>query len=104
MLANLREQLRIHLEESLKKKFPAAVSLPSVELDIPAEKMHGEFSCNIALKSAKLLQKPPFSIAEEFSAVVSQALPFNTELQGKRCPIKKHEMFAAELFRMDHDP
>ena len=91
MLTNLREQLRIHLEESLKKKFPATVSLPSVELDIPAEKMHGEFSCNIALKSAKLLQKPPFSIAEEFSAVVSQALPFNTELREKidRIEVKK---------------
>ena len=67
------------------------VDLPSVELDIPAEKIHGEFSCNIALKSAKLLQKPPFSIAEEFRAVVSQALPFNAELREKidRIEVKK---------------
>ena len=88
MLSNLREQLKKHLEQSLKKKLPATVNLPSIELDIPAEKIHGEFSCNIALKSAKLLQKSPIAIAEQFCAIVEQALPANTQLNGKIAKIE----------------
>jgi len=72
----------------LKEKLPAAVNLPSVELDIPAEKIHGEFSCNIALKSAKLLQKSPIVIAEQFSAIVEAALPANAELKDKIAKIE----------------
>lgn len=83
MLSNLREQLKKHLEKSLKEKLPATGNLPSVELDIPADKVHGEFSCNIALKSAKLLQKPPLAIAEEFRAIVERTLPANTALKDK---------------------
>ena len=83
MLANLREQLKKHLERSLKEKLPAAENLPSVELDIPADKIHGEFSCNIALKSAKLLKKPPVVIAEKFCAILGDALLANNELKDK---------------------
>ena len=72
----------------MKEKLPAAVNLPSVELDIPAEKIHGEFSCNIALKSAKLLQKSPIVIAEQFSAIVEAALPANAELKDKIAKIE----------------
>lgn len=91
MLSNLREELKKHLEQSLKKKLPAAVNLPSVELDIPADKVHGEFSCNIALKSAKLLQRPPVAIAEDFRAIVEETLPANNELKDKiaRVEVKK---------------
>ena len=88
MLSNLREQLKKHLERSLKEKFPVTVDLPSVELDIPAEKIHGEFSCNIALKSAKLLQRPPISIAEEFRAIVEKNLSANAELNEKVAKIE----------------
>lgn len=73
MLANLREQLRIHLEQTLKKNLPSTVALPSVELDIPSENVHGEFSSNIALKSAKMLQKPPVAIAEEFHRIIENS-------------------------------
>ena len=91
MLFNLREQLKKHLEKSLREKLPATADLPPVELDIPADKVHGEFSCNIALKSAKLLQKPPIAIAEEFRAIVEGTLPADNELKDKiaRVEVKK---------------
>jgi len=67
MLSNLKSQLQASLAESLKGAFPShKETLPSIELEIPADKQHGEFSSNIALKSSKLFKKPPMDIAGEF--------------------------------------
>ena len=70
MLSQLKTQLQNKLEASLKKAFPSCKqTLPSVELEIPADKQHGEFASNIALKSSKLFKKPPMDIAAEFLPV-----------------------------------
>lgn len=70
MLSHFKIQLQTQLERSLKKAFPSRKkTLPSVELEIPADKQHGEFASNIALKSSKLFKKPPMDIAGEFLPV-----------------------------------
>lgn len=82
MLSALKIQLQSHLEQSLKDSLPPQVALPPLELDTPAEKIHGEFSCNIALKSTKILKKPPLDIAREFCAIFQKAVQ-TTPLKGK---------------------
>lgn len=48
--------------------------MPSVEVEVPADKSHGEFSTNIALKSSKLLRKPPLEIAAAFRDAIQTGL------------------------------
>ncbi|MBI5415846.1 MAG: arginine--tRNA ligase [Candidatus Omnitrophica bacterium] len=87
MLSDLRAQLAKHLEESLKRKLPSDTVLPPVELDFPAQRLHGEFSANIALKSAKVLRKAPLAIAEEFRGIFQDSLA-HTPFQDKIAKIE----------------
>lgn len=82
MLIDLQTQLRNHLQESLQKTLSAGTELPAIELEIPAEKIHGEFSTNLALKSARILKKSPLHIAEEFRTVLQKSIP-QTPLKNK---------------------
>ncbi len=90
MLANLKTQLKTELEKSLKESFSAEDFLPSVDLEIPAEKSHGEFACNIALKSARIFKKSPLDVAEQFREIFQKSL-HNTPLQERiaRIEVKK---------------
>ena len=75
MLAQLKSQLQTHLQESLKESYPQhKLLLPAVELDHSADKIHGEFSCNIALKSSKILGKSPLDSANEFVQIFQKFL------------------------------
>jgi arginyl-tRNA synthetase len=74
MLANLKTQIKTHLEKSLTQSLPTEDTLPSVDLEIPAEKIHGEFSCNIALKSARIFKKKPLDLAEQFRQIFQKSL------------------------------
>ena len=88
MLSKFKEQLQAHLEKSLKDAFPShAQTLPSVELEIPADKQHGEFASNIALKSSKLFKKPPMDIAGEFLNIF-QKLAEDKNFKGKIAKIE----------------
>ena len=84
MLSHFKIQLQAQLEQSLKKAFPSfKKTLPSVELEIPADRQHGEFASNIALKSSKLFKKPPMDIAGEFLPVfqrVAEDKPFKGKI------------------------
>src|SRR3989338_7440972 len=90
MLANLKTQLKTELEKSLKESFSTEDFLPSVELEIPAEKSHGEFACNIAVKSARIFKKSPLDVAEQFREIFQKSL-HNTPLQERiaRIEVKK---------------
>ncbi len=82
-MGEIRKQLQSFLEEALNKAFPSEQSFPPLELDIPADKNHGEFSCNIALKLAKNFRKSPLQLAEEFLPVFQKYLnasPFKNKL------------------------
>ncbi len=87
MLANLKTQIKTHLEKSLTQSFPTEDTLPSVDLEIPAEKIHGEFSCNIALKSARIFKKTPLDVAEQFRDIFQKSLS-GTSLQDNIAKIE----------------
>ena len=74
MLIELKSQLESLIQESLKDYFASFPNPPVVELDVPSEKAHGDFSTNIALKSAKLFQKSPLAIAPEMKGYIESAL------------------------------
>jgi len=66
MFQDLQTQLQSIIEELSKEFWPSDIPLSEVDLEVPTDKMHGDFSCNIALKSAKLLKKSPMDIAQSF--------------------------------------
>jgi len=70
MLSNLKEQIQKQIEKIINDSYQEFDSLPSVELEIPSDKKHGDFSCNIALKSAKVFKKPPVKIANEIVEII----------------------------------
>jgi len=74
MLANLKTQLEDLIKKSLRGALEGSFELPSIELEKPKEKSHGDFSCNVALRCAKILKKSPVSIAEEFKGLIALTL------------------------------
>jgi len=71
MLSDFKTQLKSFLEQTLSKNF-SSENLPSIELESPAQKIHGDYACNIALKSAKIFKKPPIKIAEDFCNIIQK--------------------------------
>jgi arginyl-tRNA synthetase len=80
MLNELKAKLQSHLQRVLAQHNPS-LELPPVELEMPADKQHGEFACNIAMRAAKLLRKPPIKIAEEFCSFIEASLA-DSDLSG----------------------
>ncbi len=74
MLANFKIQLQDLIQTSLQGSLKGSFELPSVVLDKPKEKTHGDFSCNVALRCAKILKKNPVAIAKEFEELIIKAL------------------------------
>lgn len=74
MLNQYKNDIEDYLRTSLEAAFQDIEEWPDIQLETPADKKHGHFSCNIAMRSAKLLRKPPIAIAEEFQKVISDAL------------------------------
>jgi arginyl-tRNA synthetase len=78
--------LRLQIEELLRASVHEvlhdfSIPLDDVELEKTKEKMHGDFSCNIALRLAKQLKKNPISVAEALCVLVDQkinALPLRS--------------------------
>ncbi len=73
MLISLRKQLVQVIEKALNPFFNG-VALPAVEVDVPSEKLHGDFSTNIAMKSVKLLKRPPMDVAASFRDAIFTGL------------------------------
>jgi len=74
MLADLQAKLKKCLSDSLDENFSQSHLLPCIELEVPADKKHGEFSTNIALKSVKIFKKSPMILAGEFLEVFTEAI------------------------------
>jgi len=74
MLNHLKEELKDHIEKTFQKAYPKQKDFPVVDIEVPADKTHGEFSTNIAMKSAKVFQKSPLAIAEEFMGKIDESL------------------------------
>jgi arginyl-tRNA synthetase len=80
MYAFYKGRLQDFLLKSLKPLFPSDAEIPPLEITIPEQKEHGEFSTNIALKSAKIFRKPPMVLAGEFCQAIQRELS-NTDLR-----------------------
>ena len=63
MFSDTRRELQDLIEGSLK--IFEGIPYPSVLIDVPADKQHGEFSCNIALQLSRSLKKSPLIIAQQ---------------------------------------
>jgi arginyl-tRNA synthetase len=65
MAQDIRSQIILLLQETVSG-LNLIGELPAIIVDIPADKIHGEFSCNIAMQLSRTLRKAPLEIAENF--------------------------------------
>jgi arginyl-tRNA synthetase len=65
MLSDIKQEIQSRLQTVLVELFPGDDPLPDFELENPADPAHGDFATNFALRSARILRKPPLVIAEE---------------------------------------
>ena len=72
MFSDIRQQLQHIIEESLK--LFDGIPPQAVLIDVPADKQHGEFSCNIALQLSRLLKKSPVLIAQQIVPRLNELL------------------------------
>ncbi|MCA9398205.1 MAG: arginine--tRNA ligase [Candidatus Omnitrophica bacterium] len=85
MLDSIKQQLQQFLAETLTAAYPDIADFPSISIETPAEKTHGDFSTNIALKSAKIFRKAPMVIAEELAGHIKKAVaasPLQAHIQS----------------------
>ncbi|MBF0490185.1 MAG: arginine--tRNA ligase [Candidatus Omnitrophica bacterium] len=61
MFLNIRQTL----QELIKQSLPPLETVPVIFIDIPADKAHGELTCNIALQLSRVLKKSPMIVAGE---------------------------------------
>lgn len=62
---SIENDIRTQLSDLIKRE---NIEIPSIILEVPRNKEHGEISCNIALIVAKQLGEPPRKIAERLVA------------------------------------
>ena len=74
MLTEFKTELQALIEASVKEAHPALEQYPSVTLEIPADKVHGELSTNIAMRLTKLAKKDPMSVATELCGIIQKNL------------------------------
>jgi len=64
MFVLLRQQLNGIIGQALRGVYKDTPP-PAVLIDFPADKQHGEFSCNIAMQLSRVLKKNPMLIAQD---------------------------------------
>ncbi len=69
-------QIRSQIQQILTKAVivPDGTAIPSIVLDVPADKQFGEFSCNIAMQLSRTLKKNPLLIAGEIQKRLTESL------------------------------
>ncbi len=72
MISRVKLQLSDIIRNALVNTFKEAGNFPSVIIEEPADKAHGELSSNIALRSAKFLRQPPMEIANLLSKIIRE--------------------------------
>ncbi|MBU3536968.1 arginine--tRNA ligase, partial [Alkalihalobacillus clausii] len=64
-----KEQLRVEVRRAvLQAELATESEVPSVLLEAPKDKAHGDFATNIAMQLARIAKKAPRAIAEELVA------------------------------------
>jgi len=72
MFSDTRRELQVLIEDALK--LFEGITVPAVLIDVPADKQHGEFSCNMALQLSRQLKKSPLSIAQQILPKLQELL------------------------------
>ncbi|MBF0571889.1 MAG: arginine--tRNA ligase [Candidatus Omnitrophica bacterium] len=72
MFSDTRLELQNIIKESLK--LFEGITCPFVLIDVPADKQHGEFSCNVALQLSRQLKKSPLIIAQQILPCLQELL------------------------------
>lgn len=65
MLSDLKNQLMTAIENSLRQLPLNSFPMPAITLEIPENKMHGEFACNVALRLAGPLKQNPMEVGKK---------------------------------------
>ncbi len=68
----LHKLLQLASKEAFGELNPSDLAL--IEIELPEEKAHGDFSSNIAMKLAKILKKPPLEIAKGIQQELSKKI------------------------------
>lgn len=92
---NIIEELKIKISKSVEEAYNAAVAggelkeaegldIPSmIKLEIPKEKSHGDFACNLAMLLAKPFRMPPRKIGEIIEKhIAKDGIILKTEVAG----------------------
>lgn len=74
----MKEQIKTILEAILKK-LELNVDMP-IEVEVPNDRSHGDFSSNVALKLAKVAHKSPMVLAEEIKDNIDSPLMTKVEV------------------------
>lgn len=69
-----QQKIKDFITRVLKVRYFQAVDMPDFLLEQPADKGHGDLSCNLAFKSAKLFRRSPSDIAFEFTSALEKEL------------------------------
>lgn len=101
MSDNIKVKLQQILTQIIAESYPDQDGIPAIELSVPADKVHGDFACNIAMKSAKIFHKAPIAIAEEMAIILTAGLKAS-ELGDKVDKVEvKHPGFINFFFKSD---
>ncbi|HOD11550.1 MAG TPA: arginine--tRNA ligase [Candidatus Omnitrophota bacterium] len=75
MLSILRRQLEEAVQASVQELLQDVCSeIPPAELEKTKERSHGDFSCSLALRLARVLKKNPMQIAEDIRVSIDRQL------------------------------
>ncbi|MCR4435320.1 MAG: arginine--tRNA ligase [Clostridiales bacterium] len=86
MIENVKQEIREVVEKALVRASGAGeippVQIQEVEVEIPREKDHGDFSTNVAMQVTKLVRKPPRQTAE---IIIKNLSLENTYIERVEC-------------------
>ena len=74
MLTQYKKKLEKLLTDALEGVYSSKEDMPFIEVDMPIDNSHGEFTTNIAMRSARVLKKSPMDIAQKFLEEINKSL------------------------------
>lgn len=72
-MSEISEKLKVVIKESLKETYDLDVELNDFSVEIPKDKLHGDYSTNVALKYSKILKNNPREIASNLSKTLQNS-------------------------------
>lgn len=85
MIAHVEKTLQQDLKQALQvvvEKEQLDITIPTIEVEVPREKSHGDYATNLALKLAGDFRRAPHQVAEQIVEQFSSSLVEKTEIAG----------------------